>query len=174
MGDVCNALIPYQLGVSIMLNTKQLNSKIAGIRRSTDAMRNNIHEILCNAAGHAYQYGDVTFFTRLIDATSGVNQKRIQRWIRDNGFATWNKEKSSYQLNKSAVKDADFEDGHAVAMYLFTEVAAWHVEPPKADQDEKPFDVKVWAAQQFKKHPDDLEAMIAALQAHRTELRVAA
>jgi hypothetical protein len=157
-----------------MLNKSQLNSKIAGVRRSTDAMRKNIHEILCNAAGHAYQHGDVGFFDRLIDATSGVNQKRIQRWIRDNGFATWNKEKSSYQLNKAARKDADFVDGHAVAMYLFTEVTAWYVEPPKAEQEEKPFDVKVWAAQQFKKHPDDLEAMIAALQAHRTELRVAA
>ena len=157
-----------------MLNKKELNQKISGIRRSTDAIRRNVHEVLCNAAGHAYEHGDVSFFTRLIDATSGVNQKRITRWIRDNGFAKWDEEKGYYVVNKAARKDADFADGHAVAMYLFTEVAAWYVEPPKAEQADKPFDVKVWAAQQFKKHPDELEAMIAALQAHRTTLKVAA
>ena len=150
-----------------MLTAKQIGSKISGIRKSSEAIRRNVHEVLCNAAGHAYEYGDVTFFTRLIDATSGVNQKRIQRWIRDNGFATWNKEKNAYQLSKKAVKDADFVDGHAVAMYLFTEVTPWHVDPPKSEQDTKEFDVQVWAARQFKNHPDKLEAMIAALSTYR-------
>ena len=114
-----------------MLNAKELNQKIAGIRRSSDAIRRNIHEVLCNAAGHAYEHGDVTFFTKLIEATTGVNQKRVMAWIRDNGFATWNKEKNGYTVNKSARKDADFEDGHAVAMYLFTEVPAWYVDAEK-------------------------------------------
>ena len=124
-----------------MLTAKELNQKIAGIRKSSDAIRRNIHEVLCNAAGHAYEHGDVTYFTKLIQATTGVNQKRIMGWIRDNGFATWNKEKNCYTVNKSARADADFADGHEVAMHLFTEVDAWYVEAEKPSDIAKELDL---------------------------------
>ena len=162
-----------------MLTAKQLGTKIGGIRKSSEAIRKNVHEVLCNAAGYALKDGDVTYFTRLIDATTGVNQKRIQRWIRDNGLASWSKEKNQYVVNKAARKAAQeqYDDAHDYCMYLFTEVEQWHVDPPKAEKEEKPFDVKAWAAQQYKKHPEQLEAMIAALSTYREEasiLRIAA
>ena len=118
-----------------MLSIKEINSKIAGIKRSTAAVRNNIHEVLCSAAGHAYEHGDVTSFTKLLAATSGVNQKRIMAWVRANGFATWNAEKDCYVINKSARKDADFEDGTACAIHLFANVPAWY------ESVEKPSDI---------------------------------
>jgi hypothetical protein len=124
-----------------MLTSKQLNSKIAGIKRSTSAIRKNIHEVLCNAAGHAYEHGDVTFYDRLIEATSGVNQKRIATWIKDNGFAVWNKEEERYNVNKSARDKADFADGFAVAMHLFTEVAPWYEDTKVKTPDQKALDI---------------------------------
>ena len=162
-----------------MLTAKQLGTKIGGIRKSSEAIRRNVHEVCCNAAGYAFLDGDVTFFTRLIDATTGVNQKRIQRWITTNGLASWSPKKNQYVVNKKARKEAQakFEDAHAYCMYLFTEVEQWHVDPPKVEKEEKPFDVKTWAAQQYKKHPEQLEAMIAALSTYREEasiLRIAA
>ena len=100
-----------------MLTAKQLGTKIGGIRKSSEAIRKNVHEVLCNAAGYAFQDGDVTYFTRLIDATSGVNQKRIQRWITTNGLASWSPKKNQYVLNKKARKNAEikFDDAHAVS-----------------------------------------------------------
>lgn len=162
-----------------MLTAKQLGTKIGGIRKSSEAIRKNVHEVLCNAAGYALKDGDVTYFTRLIDATTGVNQKRIQRWITTNGLASWSPKKNQYVVNKAARKAAQeqYDDAHAYCMYLFTEVEQWHVDPPKVEKEEKPFDVKAWAASQYKKHPEQLEAMIAALSTYRAEasiLRIAA
>ena len=113
-----------------MLSQKQLNQKIAGIRRTTSALRENIHVVLCNAAAHAYVHGDVTSFSALFDATSGVNRKRIGSWVRDNGFATLQSD-GSFKLNKSAVKNADFDDGDAVVEYL-NDQDAWYVDEEQA------------------------------------------
>jgi len=125
-----------------MLSTKQINSKIAGIRKSSDAIRRNVHEVLCSVAGHALEHKDVSGFTRLIDATTGVNQKRIMSWIRDNGLATWNKDKNSYQLNKSAQDDCatNFVDGATYSMHLFMECDAWYVEAEKPSEIAKELD----------------------------------
>jgi len=152
-----------------MLTSKQMGVKIGGIRKSSEAIRKNVHEVLCNAAGYAFEHGDATYFTRLINATNGINQQRIKRWIKDNGLVTWNKEKSQYTLNKKQKNErvTEFDDVQAFCLHLFTEVPQWHIDPPKAEVEEKPFDVKVWAATQFKKHPDQIEAMIRALSEYR-------
>ena len=157
-----------------MLTAKQLGTKIGGIRKSSEAIRRNVHEVCCNAAGYAFLDGDVTFFTRLIDATTGVNQKRIQRWITTNGLASWSPKKNQYVLNKKARKEAqaNFEDAHAYMVHLFTEVEQWHVDPPKVETPPKEFDPKVAAAAFFKKHPEQLEAMIAALSTYRAEASI--
>lgn len=122
-----------------MLTTKQLNQKIAGIRRTTAALRENIHVVLCNAAGHAYEHGDVTALSNLFEATSGVNRKRIAAWVRDNGFAMLQKD-GSFKLNKQMRKEADFTDGDAVVEYLTNEVPAWYVDEESAAQIVKELD----------------------------------
>lgn len=122
-----------------MLSQKQLNQKIAGIRRTTSALRENIHVVLCNAAAHAYVHGDVTSFSALFDATSGVNRKRIGSWVRDNGFATLQSD-GSFKLNKSMRKKADFATGDAVVEYLTNEVPAWYVDEESATQVAKELD----------------------------------
>ena len=122
-----------------MLSQKQLNQKIAGIRRTTSALRENIHVVLCNAAAHAYVHGDVTSFSALFDATSGVNRKRIGAWVRDNGFATLQSD-GSFKLNKSMRKKADFATGDAVVEYLTNEVPAWYVDEESASQVAKELD----------------------------------
>lgn len=134
-----------------MLTVKQLNARIAGVRKSTATMRSNVQEILCNAAGHAYEHGDVTSFDRLIEATSGMNRKKIVKWIKLNGFAVVNPETSKFNVNKSARKSADFEDGHAVSMYLFTEVPAWFDNEETVAQIAKDLDVHALLAMALKK-----------------------
>ena len=103
-----------------MLTIKQLSPKIAGIRKSTASMRANIQEVLIHAAGNAFQSGDVTAFTKLFDATRGVDQKAIAKWAQTYGFATL-KADGVFNLNKSMRKTADFVDGDAVVAYLETQ-----------------------------------------------------
>jgi hypothetical protein len=122
-----------------MLTSKELNAKIAGIRRTTAALRENIQTVLCNAAGHAYEHGDVTAFTKLFEATSGVNRKRIAAWVRDNGFAVLQKD-GTFKINKSMRKDADFDNGDVVVEYLTNEVPAWYVDEETAGQIVKELD----------------------------------
>ena len=109
-----------------MFTQKQLVPKIASVRKSTKAMRVSIQEILVHAAGIAYQHGNVTSFTTLIDSTRGADQKAIMSWIRDNGFAIYKAETGVYNLNKTMQKREDFADGDAVVAYLTNEVPAWY------------------------------------------------
>ena len=109
-----------------MFTQKQLVPKIAGVRTSTKAMRASIQEILVHAAGIAYQHGNVTSFTNLINSTRGADQKAIMSWIRDNGFAIYKVETGVYNLNKTMQKREDFADGDAVVEYLTNEVPAWY------------------------------------------------
>jgi hypothetical protein len=109
-----------------MFTQKQLVPKIAGVRKSTKAIRANIQEILVHAAGIAYQHGNVTSFTNLINSTRGADQKAIMSWIRDNGFAIYKVETGVYNLNKTMQKREDFVDGDAVVAYLTNEVPAWY------------------------------------------------
>ena len=123
-----------------MLTVKQLNPKIAGVRKSTKAMRANIQEILVHAAGNAFQDGDVTAFDKLIDATRGADQKAIMKWVREFGFAVYNTDKSRYNVNKSMRKSADFVDGEAVVEYLGTQ-ATWYELQSTVSQNAKELDV---------------------------------
>ena len=109
-----------------MFTQKQLVPKIAGVRKSTKAIRANIQEILVHAAGIAYQHGNVSSFTNLINSTRGADQKAIMSWIRDNGFAIYKVETGVYNLNKTMQKREDFADGDAVVEYLTNEVPAWY------------------------------------------------
>ena len=60
-----------------MLTEKQIKVKIGGINRSTKAIRNNIQEVLCSIAGRGFdeKVGDVSLFTNLVNATTGMNQR---------------------------------------------------------------------------------------------------
>ena len=163
-----------------MLTDKQIRVKIGGISRSSKAIRNNIQEVLCNIAGRGFdeKIGDVSLFTNLVNATTGMNQTRIKSWIRENGLATWNKDKNRYTLNKNAQKKAneEFDDAHAYCMYLFTdETKVWY-NPPKAEGDnddkKKEFDVKAWAARAYSSHKDHLDAMIKELAKYKEKAKL--
>jgi hypothetical protein len=123
-----------------MLTVKQLNPKIAGVRKSTKAMRANIQEILVHAAGNAFQSGDVTAFDKLIDATRGADQKAIMKWVREFGFAVYNTDKNCYNVNMSMRKSADFVDGEAVVEYLGTQ-ATWYELQSTVSQNANELDV---------------------------------
>ena len=116
-----------------MLTSKELNAKIAGIRKSAKSLRDNIQVVLTNAAAHAYIHGDVTAYDKLFAATSGVNRKAIAKWIADNGFARLNAD-GTFKVNKAARKDADFPFGESVVEYLTNEVPAWYQSEESAAQ----------------------------------------
>ena len=163
-----------------MLTQKQIKVKIGGISRSSKAIRNNIQEVLCNIAGHGFdvEVGDVSLFTNLVNATTGMNQAYIKRWIRDNGLATWNKDKNRYTLNKNAQTKAneEFEDAHAYCMYLFTDETKTWYNPPKSEGDnddkKKEFDAKAWAARAYSSHKDHLDAMIKELAKYKEKAQL--
>ena len=162
-----------------MLTEKQIKVKIGGINRSSKAIRNNIQEVLCSIAGRGFdeKVGDVSLFTNLVNATTGMNQSLIKRWIRENGLATWNKDKGRYTLNKNAQKKAneEFDDAHAYCMYLFTDATKTWYNPPKSESDnddKKEFDVKAWAARAYSSHKDHLDAMIKELAKYKEKAKL--
>lgn len=108
-----------------MLTAKQISANIATISRASQKIRDMVQETLIQCAGHAYQHGDVTLYTKLIAVTSGANQEAIARWIKEYGFAVLQKD-GTFKLNKAAQKDADFDDGEAVIDYLTHESAPWY------------------------------------------------
>ena len=123
-----------------MLTTKQLNTKIASVSRRSVALRADIQTILINAAAHAYQHGDVTAYSRLFAATSGMNRKLIAKWVQDYGFAILQKD-GSFKLNKSAHKDADFASGEDVVTYLTDNARDWFADEDDAAAIVKQLDV---------------------------------
>lgn len=113
-----------------MFTKKQLNQKIAGFKRTTATLRENGHEILVHAAGHAYAHGNVTAFTQIFDAMTGADRHAAARWIAEFGFAKLNKD-GTFSLNKAmrnkgAFGDHNDEGGNAVVEYLMTEVDPWY------------------------------------------------
>ncbi len=107
-----------------MLTIKQINAKIASVSKRTATIRADIQTILINAAAHAYQHRDVTAFTRLFAATSGMNRKLIAKWVQDYGFAILQKD-GTFKLNASAHKAADFANGEDVVVYLTDNARDW-------------------------------------------------
>jgi hypothetical protein len=137
-----------------MLTNQEITRKISGIRTSAKAIRNNVHEVLCNVAGHVFDHKNVTQFTRLYEATSGLNRKRIVAWIHANGFARLQKD-GTFQLNKSALEKADFACGDDVVEYLTNEVPAWYVDEENAAQILKALDVDASIVALLKKMDND-------------------
>lgn len=119
-----------------MLTTKELNRKVAGIRRSTAAIRENIHVVLTNLAGHAYEHGDVSVAIKLLNATKGVDKVAIVKYLRENCFTLVNSD-GSVKLNKKARNEADFVDGEAVVAHLTSEVQPWYEDAVTTEQAAK-------------------------------------
>ena len=123
-----------------MLTIKQLNQKVAGIRKSSTTIRDNVQLVLCNASGHAFEHGDVTVFSNLYDAATGLNKKKIVKWVHDNGFARLQAD-GSFKVNKAMRKSADFDTGEQVVKYLTAEVPVWYANDETAEQILKELDV---------------------------------
>jgi len=133
-----------------MLTTKELNRKVAGIRRSSAAIRENIHVVLVNLAGHAYEHGDVSVAVNLLNATKGVDKVAIVKYLRDNCF-TLVKSDGSVKLNKKARAEADFVDGDAVVTHLNTEVQPWYEEAVTTEKAASIVDYEKMLANAIKK-----------------------
>ena len=133
-----------------MLTTKELNRKVAGIRRSSAAIRENIHVVLVNLAGHAYEHGDVSVAVNLLNATKGVDKVAIVKYLRDSCF-TLVKSDGSVKLNKKARAEADFVDGDAVVTHLNTEVQPWYEEAVTTEKAASIVDYEKMLANAIKK-----------------------
>ena len=100
-----------------MLTSKQLNVRIAGVRRSTKAFRANIQELLIECAAHAYCDGQTTPFKNLYDAANGADRLGMARWAKSYGFSII-KADGKVGLMRDAKAKADFADGDALIAYL--------------------------------------------------------
>ena len=126
-----------------LLTKAELTSKISGIATTTKTLREDIHIVLCHSAGHAFEHGDVTNFTRLFDATSGMARKQMAAWIKEFGFAVLQKD-GTYKLDKKARNEMReqeaFKDGAECAEYLLAE-RKWYVKEDTAEQIVNALDV---------------------------------
>lgn len=125
-----------------MLTTKEINKRIGGIRKSTKALRENIHEVLCHIAGHAYEHQDVSGFTRLFNAVVGADRHAIGQWVTDHGFAKLDAKTGAFTLNKAARKDAAFNDGDAVVSYMLNNADPWYAYVKSSSQVAADLDIE--------------------------------
>lgn len=123
-----------------MLSIKEINRKIAGVKKSTTTIRDNVQVILCSIAGHAYEHGRVTMYQSLYAATTGLNKKNMVKWIHENGFARLQKD-GTFKLNKKMRNETQFDDGEAVVAFLTTEAKKWYENEDSAEQILKALDV---------------------------------
>jgi len=108
-------------------SNKSIKRRIASISKRNATLRADIQTCLCSISAHAYQHGDVTNFTHLIDGVKGQDAKAIVDWIEAYGFAKL-KSDGTFILNKDMRIKADFADGQAVYdeyTHEDTEVVAW-------------------------------------------------
>ena len=130
-----------------MLDTKQLNTKIAGVKKTSTTLRGTIQLILCNIAGHAYEHGRVTAYDKLFDATKGMNKKKIVKWIHEYGFARL-QPTGEFKVNKKMKKETFFGNGadekgsgEFVVEYLTANAKDWFDNEDTAEQILKALDV---------------------------------
>lgn len=120
-----------------MRKISAIKSSIKTLGRNTDTVRNKVHALLCEVAGHAYEHGDVRLFDDILAASKGLNIKEMVKWINANGFARITKDGA--KVNKQARKDADFANGDEVTAYLM-EQPQWHETEDSLEQVVKELD----------------------------------
>ena len=123
-----------------MLTSKEFIARVTAFGQSTAAMREEMQDLLCVSAAHAYQHGDVTFFDRLFAAASGLNRKRAVRWVRKYGFATQSAD-GAFKLDKASRAAADFADADACYEWLKANATAWYQDEQTMEEIARDLDV---------------------------------
>jgi len=94
-------------------SNKAIKGLIASIARQNKTLRLKIHTALCRISAHAYEHGDVTMFTYLLDNVRGQDRKAIIDWIEVYGFAKF-KSDGTFSLNKAMRDNSTVADGQAL------------------------------------------------------------
>jgi hypothetical protein len=94
-------------------SNKAIKGLIASIARQNKTLRLKIHTALCRISAHAYEHGDVTMFTYLLDNVRGQDRKAIVDWIEVYGFAKF-KSDGTFSLNKAMRDNSTVADGQAL------------------------------------------------------------
>jgi uncharacterized protein YukE len=134
-----------------MRKINAIKKSIDTLARNTKSLRDKYHVILCEVAGHAYEHGDPRLFDNILNAASGMARKEMVKWITANGFARITKD--GVAVNKSARKEADFENGDAVVSYLMDQ-PKWYETEQTVAQIVKDLDVQQLIAMVHKKMDD--------------------
>ena len=67
-------------------SNKAIKGLIASIARQNNTLRLKIHTALCRISAHAYEHGDVTMFTYLLDNVRRQDRKAKIAWIEESTF----------------------------------------------------------------------------------------
>ena len=85
-----------------MLTTKQISTKIGGIKRSSKSLRDNVQIVLAHTCGHVLEHGNVTLFNNLLAASVGVNKGKLIGYAKQYGLVTFDHKSNNFNLNKKA------------------------------------------------------------------------
>ena len=95
------------------VSNKAIKGLIASIAKQNQTLRLKIHTCLCRISAHAYEHGDVTMFTSLLDNVRGQDRKAIIDWIEVYGFAKV-KSDGTFSLNKAMRDNSTGADGQTL------------------------------------------------------------
>jgi hypothetical protein len=103
-----------------MLTTKQISTKIGGIKRSSKSLRDNVQIVLAHTCGHVLEHGNVTLFNNLLAASVGVNKGKLIGYAKQYGFVSYDHAKGTFSLNKKARTEATekYSDGDSLISFL--------------------------------------------------------
>jgi len=102
-----------------MFTQKEITTRIDSISRRSKTLRNDVHEVLCHIAGHVLEHGDFTAIPKLLDATTGMNQKLIADWCNRFAYVNVRTKNGSFiaHIDKSA-REAEEESAEVVVARL--------------------------------------------------------
>jgi len=123
-----------------MFTQKEITTRIASISRRSKTLREDVHTVLCHVAGHVLAHGDFTAIPKLLDATTGMNQKLIADWCNRFAFVNVRGKNGAFvvHMDKSA-REACEDDAEKVVARLLASTP-WY-ELKAEQQSEKPVDI---------------------------------
>lgn len=152
-----------------MMTSKELTRKIDSIARRNATLRQDLHVVMCNVAGHVYEHGNVVLTTnlvRMLAATKGFDKVAILKWLGEYAFVRFDKD-GKPSINKAKRNEADFADGAAVVAHLLEHAPRWDEDAITEAKAAKVLDpaARIESLAKAVEKADDVSMNMAAIEA---------
>jgi hypothetical protein len=87
--------------MSVIINAKTLNQRIAALGKRTTKWRNDVQSLLVSCAFHAFEHNNTDPLTNLVKVLHGADLVAVIHWAEKHCPAVWQKAETKFRFNKS-------------------------------------------------------------------------